>query len=372
MKISEIIDKYTSPIQLFNNTLRRENLYHPDSAKQEEPEAEIQKKIVNYTIVQFNEQEADIFKSKEVKDCLIENTDTDKILWINVDGIKKKEVRRLCNNYKVHNLLINDILSIGQRAKTDEIDEHYFCLLPILSYNPEFQMVEQKQVTILLARNMVISFQPDSDHDSFIPIKQKLKNKLDSIRKKSADYLFYELIDGIVDEYFKALDLLSHRLSDLERKALSPKNKKNILIEISSLRNEIMIMRRAMTPVKDVVFTLWQANTPLIENRNARYFKDIYDHILLAIEYNDGYREMTVALQDLYMNQVNTRMNEVMKILTMATVLLAPATVIGGIFGMNFDKIPMVHNQVGFFITIGIMIITSILMIWYFRKKGWF
>ena len=133
-----------------------------------------------------------------------------------------------------------------------------------------------------------------------------------------------------------------------------------------------MLMRRAMTPVKDVVYSLWQANSSLLDTRNARFFKDIYDHIQLAIDYNEGYREMTINLQDLYMNQINTKMNEVMKILTVVTVLLAPATVIGGIFGMNFDRIPMMHSQAGFLLSIGLMLAISVAMIWYFKKKGWF
>ncbi|HRP88730.1 MAG TPA: magnesium/cobalt transporter CorA [Edaphocola sp.] len=372
MKFSKIIEKYKSPLDLLNPSFRQNHAYRPDGAKSEEPENEVQKKNVQYSTIIYDKIEIDFNKYKSVKESINITTNPEKTIWINAIGIKKKEVQLICNHFKVHSLLTNDILSLGQRAKTDEIDEYYFCLLPILIYDSEFQIVEQKQITILLGRNIVLSFIPEDEAVFFDSVKLKLKNEKDPLRTKNADFLFYHLIDTIVDDYFIAIDQLSHRLQDLERKALSPNNKKNILIEISALRNEIMVMRRALTPVKDVVFTLWQANTPLIENRNARYFKDIYDHIQLAIEYNDGYREMTVNLQDLYMNQVNTKMNEVMKILTMVTVLLAPATVIGGIFGMNFDLIPMAHNQIGFFLTIGIMFLISILMIWYFHKKGWF
>lgn len=372
MKFSNLLEKYKVPNFLIPNHFRPVEVFNPDEATELELPLEDERKNVYYTVYTFDETSAEIFKTKSVKDCFVEYENVDKVIWINVDGIRKKDVRRLCSHFNVHNLLVNDIVSVGQRSKTDEIDEHFFSLLPMLTYNEALQIVEKEQLSILLGKNYVITFQTDHKTDPFGEIRRKLKNRLDAVRKKSADYLYYQLIDAVVDDYFLVLESLATRLETLEHKALSVKAGNNVLLEISNLRNEIMIMRRAMTPVKDVVYALWKANSSLLDARNARFFKDIFDHILLAIEYNDGYREMTINLQDLYMNQVNTRMNEVMKILTMVTVLLAPATVIGGIFGMNFDRIPLLHNQLGFYITIIIMLGVSVFMILYFKKKGWF
>lgn len=354
------------------NRLRHIETYSPDEAMEAEPEVEAQRKNIYYTVYGFDEISAEIFKTKNVKDCFINYIDIDKVFWINVDGLRKKEVRKLCGHFNVHNLLVNDIVSIGQRAKADEIDEHFFCLLPMLTYNEELGIVEKEQLSILLGKNYVISFQTEHDKDPFNAIRQKLKNKLDAVRKKSADYLCYLLIDAVVDDYFEVLESLAKRLEALEKKAITSKSNQNILVEISNLRSEIMVMRRALTPVRDLVYAFWKTNSPLINSGNARFFKDIFDHILLAIEYNESYRDMTINLQDLYMNQVNTKMNEVMKILTVVTVLLAPATVIGGIFGMNFERIPMLHNQFGFYMTIFIMLLVSAGMLIYFKKKDWF
>lgn len=372
MKLFNFLDRYNVPKFLQTKPGLKVETYNPDEATEIEPEAEAQKKNIYYTVYSFDEVAANIFKSKNVKDCFIDFVDVDKVFWVNVDGLRKKDVRKLCSHFDVHNLLVNDILSVGQRAKTDEIDAHFFCLLPMLTYNEELREVEKEQLSIVFGKNYVLSFQTEYNKDPFTSIRQKLKNRLDAVRKKSADYLCYSLIDAVVDDYFIVLEQLAARLEDLERKAIAPKSDSNILIEISDLRNEIMVMRRALTPVRDLVNTFWRANSPLIDAQNSRFFKDVLDHILLAIEYTDSYREMTINLQDLHMNQVNTKMNEVMKILTLVTVLLAPATVIGGIFGMNFDRIPMLHHQLGFFITIFIMLGTAVGMLWYFKKKGWF
>ena len=372
MKFFNVLERYKVPQFLLPHRYRQLEIYSPDEAVEAEPDAEAQRRNIYYTVYAFDEIAADIFKTKNVKDCFINYVDTDKIFWINVDGIRKKEVRKLCGHFNVHNLLVNDIVSMGQRAKTDEIDEHFFCLLPMLTYNEELGIVEKEQLSLLLGKNYVISFQTEHNKDPFNGIRQKLKNKLDAVRKKSADYLCYLLIDAVVDDYFEVLESLAHRLEDLEHRAISTRSSNNILVEISNLRNEIMVMRRALTPVRDLVYSFWKSQSPLIDHSNARFFKDIFDHILLAIEYNESYRDMTINLQDLYMNQVNTKMNEVMKILTVVTVLLAPATVIGGIFGMNFDRIPMLHNNFGFYLTIGIMLAVSAGMLVYFKKKDWF
>jgi magnesium transporter len=178
-------------------------------------------------------------------------------------------------------------------------------------------------------------------------------------------------MDAVVDDYFTVLDKLSDRLEKLEDEVVTHPNS-SVLLKITLLRHEIMVVKRAITPVRELVTSFWRSESTLIDPANKKYFKDVYDHIALAIEYTENYREMALNVQDLYMNQVNTRMNEVMKILTVVTTLLAPATVIGGIFGMNFDKIPYAHHPHGFTIAVIGMLSVSVLMLFFFRKKGWF
>ncbi len=174
-----------------------------------------------------------------------------------------------------------------------------------------------------------------------------------------------------MDDYFQVLEQLSDRLEKLEDEVVIKPNS-SVLFKITLLRQEIMVVKRAITPVRELVSSFWHSDNSLIRDINRKYFKDIYDHISLAIEYTENYREVAINLQDLYMNQVNTRMNEVMKILTVVTTLLAPATVIGGIFGMNFDKIPYAHHEHGFTIAVVLMLSSSTLMLLWFRRKGWF
>jgi magnesium transporter len=157
----------------------------------------------------------------------------------------------------------------------------------------------------------------------------------------------------------------------LEEKIIRSSNTR-ALAEINNLRKELIVLKRNVSPVRDLVNGFIRSDSELLEEKTSKYFKDIYDHIVQANELAENYRDMMMNLQDLYLSNVNLKMNEVMKVMAVVTCLLAPATVIGGIFGMNFDRIPYLHNQYGFFIAIGLMLLVPIWMILVFRKRGWF
>jgi len=322
-----------------------------------------------YTIYSYNESSVEVRKTETLKECYPPESSR-QTTWINVDGLKQEEVEALCEHFHVHPLLTEDILSTGQRAKADDMEIQLFCLLPMLTYNADTGMVLSEQLSIVLGENYVLSFQPDPSQDPFNSLREKLKNPNSLVRKKSADYLCYCLIDAIVDDYYNVLEKLSDRLEKLENEVMSKPNNV-VLLKLNLLKHEIMVVKRAIAPVRELVGSLWRTDNPLLQEANRKYYKDIYDHISLATEYADNYREMGINLQELYMNQVNTRMNEVMKILTVVTTLLAPATVIGSIFGMNFN-IPYADKPHAFYACVIIMFSISAIMLLYFKRKQWF
>lgn len=293
------------------------------------------------------------------------------IIWLNIDGLKKNEVEKISQIYKIHNLVVEDILSNGQRAKMDEIEEVMFCLLPMIYYNEEAGQVETEQVSIVLGRGFVISFQEDPLRDVFNPLREKLRIGNVKLRQHSADYLCYSLIDIIVDSYFGVIEKINERIEKLEDNLLLQQDN-SALPKISILRREIMLLRRSIHPVRDLVVGFLKSDNELLEEAHEKYYKDVLDHITQANEYVDNQRDMLMNLQDLSMSQINLRMNEVMKLFTMVATLLAPATVIGGIFGMNFDVIPLTHQRDGFYFSVGLMLIFPIIMIIWFKRKGWF
>jgi magnesium transporter len=167
------------------------------------------------------------------------------------------------------------------------------------------------------------------------------------------------------------MEKLGENIELLEEKIIRSSNTR-ALAEINNLRKELIVLKRNVSPVRDLINGFIRSDSELLEERTTKYFKDIYDHILQANELAENYRDMMMNLQDLYLSNVNLKMNEVMKVMAVVTCLLAPATVIGGIFGMNFDRIPYLHNQYGFFIAMFFMLIIPVWMIYLFRKRGWF
>ncbi len=296
---------------------------------------------------------------------------SDKATWINVDGINKSDVEAICNHYGIHPLFIEDILTVGQRPKMDELENKIFCVLHMLYFNEEMGTVESEQVSIVLGSNFVISFQEDGSRDVFNPVRDKLKVNGSRIRSGTIDYLFYALIDSIVDHYFTVMEKLGERIEALEEDVIKNSNTRT-LAKVNLLRKEMIVLKRTIAPVREVINGILKSESELIHERTEKYFKDVYDHIVQANDLAENYRDMMMTLQDLYLNNVNLKMNEIMKFLAVVTTLLAPATVIGGIFGMNFEVIPFAHQKLGFIATVGAMLCIPLLMILWFRKRGWF
>jgi magnesium transporter len=305
-----------------------------------------------------------------LKDCS-KFSSTNTIKWINVDGINKENVESLAEFFNIHYLIVEDIQSVGQRPKMDDINNHLFCLLNMLYFNADKASIESEQISFVLGSHYVISFQEDAHRDVFNTLREKLKVAATKIRQSKADYLCYVLIDMIVDHYFLVMDKLGDKIESLEEEIIKTPNTRS-LAKINQLRKELIVLKRSIAPVRELVNGFVKSDNSLIDDATTKYFKDVYDHVIQANDLVENYRDMMVAMQDLYINQVNLKMNEVMKVMTIVTCLLAPATVIGGIFGMNFDKIPYLHNEYGFYIAVGLMLTVPVWMIWVFKRRGWF
>lgn len=305
-----------------------------------------------------------------LKDCT-KFTTTPSIKWINVDGINKGMIEVLAKQFNIHYLIAEDIQSVAQRPKTDEIDNHLYCVLNMLYFNSDNSSIESEQISIVLGANYVISFQEDATRDVLNGLREKLKVAGTKIRQSNADFLCYALIDMIVDHYFIVMEQLGDKIESLEEEIIKIPDTRS-LAKINQLRKELIVLKRSIAPVRELINGFIKNDSKLVQPNTVKYFKDIYDHIIQANDLVENYRDMMITMQDLYINQVNLKMNEVMKVMTIVTCLLAPATVIGGVFGMNFDRIPYLHNQYGFFIAVSLMILIPIWMIWVFKRRGWF
>ncbi|MCC7401590.1 MAG: magnesium/cobalt transporter CorA [Chitinophagaceae bacterium] len=358
--------RYLYPVNLFGTQRTKEILsVNPTVAPRRKEAAEVFVYVYDYDATGVEEK-----KFTDVSGCLSYKS-SDRVSWINIDGLRKADVEMVCNHFGVHPLIAEDILSQNQRPKMDEVDNHLFCLLNMLYYNKESRTVEQEQISIILGKEYVISFQEDATRDVFNPLRDRLRVNNSRIRQRGADYLCYALLDLIVDNYFLVMEQLGEQVEALEEEVV--RNSNTITLgHINQLRKELIVLKRNIPPVRELVNGFIRSDSDLLEDNTTKYFKDVYDHIVQANDLTENYRDMMINMHDLYINNVNLKLNEVMKVMAIVTCLLAPATVIGGIFGMNFQTIPWLHNPYGFFIAVGIMLLIPVWMLWVFKKRGWF
>ncbi len=325
---------------------------------------------INLFVYDYDAENIHEERLKVVKDGFMYKH-TSRVAWINVDGLRRKDVEDLCNHYNIHSLVQEDILSIGQRPKMDDMDGVIYCLLNMLYFNDRDSTVETEQISIVLGDKFVLSFQEDASRDVFNPLRDKLQFRNNKIRQSGTDYLFYTLIDLIVDNYFLVMEKLSEKIELLEEDIARSANKRS-LARINQLRKEMIVLKRNISPVRDMINGILRSESSLLEEKTEKYFKDVYDHIVQANDMAENYRDMMMNLHDLYLSNVSLKMNEVMKVMAIVTCLLAPATVIGGMFGMNFDVIPLAHHRWGFYLICGIMILIPLAMLYIFKRRGWF
>ncbi len=302
-------------------------------------------------------------------DELLKEFKPDKVNWINVDCVQEHAlIEKLQAHFNLHNLLIDDILN-DQRPKAEEYDDYLFFTLKML-YGIKGNDIDYEQISFVLGSNYLISFQ-EKEGDLFDAFRERIKLDQGKVRKKKADYLLYRLIDIIVDNYYVVLDNIGEQIEQIEEDVVeNPTNQ--TFQKIQSLKKELIYLRKSVYPLRDALSRVIKDEYGFIEEDNIRYFSDVYDHVIHLIDSLETYKDLTSSLMDIHMNTMNTRMNEVMKVLTVISTIFIPLTFIVGVYGMNFDYMPELRWHYGYTAVWGVMTIIVIGMLGFFRYKRWF
>jgi magnesium transporter len=237
-------------------------------------------------------------------------------------------------------------------------------------YRIEAREIDYEQISFVLGNNFLISFQ-EKEGDLFDGFRDRIRLDLGKVRKKKADYLLYRLIDIIVDNYYNVLDKVGDLIEEIEENVYeNPTNK--TFYKIQSLKKELIYLRKALYPLREALSKVVKGESDFIMEENMRYYSDVYDHVSHLIDSLDTYKDLTSSLLDIHINAMNTKMNEVMKVLTVISTIFIPLTFVVGVYGMNFDYMPELRWPWGYGGVWGIMIVIVIVMLVYFKKKKWF
>ncbi|MEO8933600.1 MAG: magnesium/cobalt transporter CorA [Xanthomarina sp.] len=295
---------------------------------------------------------------------------TKSISWININGLNHiQDIEKIGKHYNLHPLIIADIANISQRPKIDVYDDYIFVVLKMLYYD-ENENIKIEQISLVLGSNYVLTFQ-EMEGDVFDNVRERLRLTNGRIRALGADYLFYALIDAIVDHYYIISETMGNKIEDLEDLLFNGEFKDDLSQQVLVLKKEVLKVRRIIFPVREIINRIEKNEHDLIKPNSIQYYRDVYNHVVQLSDSIDIYREMIWSLMDMYMTSISNKMNEVMKVLTIIATIFIPLTFIAGIYGMNFDNMPELHYKYSYFILWGVMLLIFIGMIYYFKKKKW-
>lgn len=302
-------------------------------------------------------------------DEVLGNIEPNWVNWINLDGLYNQDIiEKIQSHFCLHSLLIDDVLS-DQRPKTEEFDDYLFITLKML-HRIEGRKIEYEQISFVLGNNYLITFQ-EKEGDLFDGFRERIRLDQGRVRKKQADYLLYRLIDIIVENYYNVLDTVGEIIEDIEDTVYeNPTNR--TFYKIQAIKKELIYLRKALYPLRDALSKVVKGESDFIQEENLRFYSDVYDHVVHIIDSLDTFKDLTSSLLDIHINAMNTRMNEVMKVLTVISTIFMPLTFIVGVYGMNFDNMPELHWRFGYYEVWGVMIVMVVAMLAFFKYKKWF
>jgi len=322
------------------------------------------------TVATYDAGEFRIKESSSVEECF-SLVDPSRVTWINVDGISDaKTVEAIGTHFNLHPLLMEDVMNTDQRPKMEDYDNLLFLVVRVLSPGNGTGGIEAEQSSFVLGDRCLISFQ-ERKTDLFKGVIDRLQMVRSRVRKSGADYLLYSLIDVVVDNYFVILERMGDNVEEIETKLISG-GRVETLNALQKMKKDLIYLRRSVWPLREVLSGLERGESRLISGTLHVFFRDIYDHTIHAIDTIETLRDMLSGMLDIYLSSVSNRLNQVMKVLTIISTIFIPLTFIAGVYGMNFKNMPEIGWPYGYPAVVVLMVLVSLAMLYYFKKKKWF
>lgn len=290
--------------------------------------------------------------------------------WVDLLGIHDIPlVEQLGRGFGLNSLALEDLLNTEHRPKVENFDDSLLIILKILDFDAKSRRLTTEQVSIVLGTGAVLSLQ-EQPGDVFDGVRERLRSPKGRHRQRGADYLAYSLIDSVVDSYFPVLEQLGELLTDIEEE-LADRPQRPTLQRIHALKRDLMTVRKAVWPLREVVSGLEREGSELIDERTLPFLRDLYEHLVQIIDTVEIYRDSVSGLLDLYLSSVSQRTNEIMKVLTVMATIFIPLTFLVGVYGMNFQYMPELQWQWGYPALWLVMITCAVGMLIAFRMKKW-
>lgn len=296
------------------------------------------------------------------------------VLWLHVTGVHDVEfIARLGDAFGLHPLVREDIANTEQRPKLEDYGEYVYVVVKLLRDGGGAPGVRAEQISLILGRDFVLSFE-EAEPSVFEAIRDRVRQARGFVRAEGADYLVYSLLDAVVDNYFIVLERFGERIEALQEELIARgrRNSHRAELALHGLRREMVLLRRNVWPLREVIGTLERGGSALFQRETWVYLRDVYDHVIHMIDTLESFHEILAYTLDIYLLNATNRLNEIIKVLTVIATLFIPPTLIASIYGMNFRYMPELAWIWGYPLALVLMLVVAIGMLIFFRRKRWF
>ena len=321
-------------------------------------------------IMDFSSDNLIEMKLKEIKEALPFN-ETDTVSWLNIDGIHDEALMaEVGEAFNLDRMVLSDVLSTSIRPKVVEYDNCLFISMKMMRYEESNNRLHMENLCLVIADRILISFQ-ETKGDVFEPVRERIRNGKKKIRNSGSDYLACALLDIVIDNYIYILSLLGDRIEALEE-TLLPEPQKDALTQINSFKREMNFLRKNIIPAREMISSLVKLDSDFLDfDAVGVHYKELQDNINQAVETSDSYREILSDQLNIYHTTVSSKLNDIMRFLTIFSVIFIPLTFIAGIYGTNFDNLPELHYEYSYYVMLAAMVLLTAGMVAYFKRKGW-
>jgi magnesium transporter len=295
----------------------------------------------------------------------------DKMIWLNIDGLSnEKLMAELADNMQIPSDILSDVMEPGTRPQTEEFENGLFISIKIMQFDESSHQVSIDNLSIVLKNNWLITFQEESS-SLFNPIKERIKKHNKRFSTMGVDYLSFALLDVVIDNYIFILGVLGEKIEDQDNKLELNPDRETLKI-INMFKRQLSDLGRYIKPAREMISSLVKMDSDYVTENNYKHFKELHDNINQAVELLDYYHEVLYDELNIYHSSMSTKLNDIMALLTVFSVVFIPLTFIVGVYGMNFDNMPELHIPYAYFIVWVVMILIAAGMLWYFKRRKWF
>lgn len=308
----------------------------------------------------------------EINSPIIQATDfaSDKVNWLNINGLHQEEIfNTISEKYQIDKVVLSDILDTNQRPTIHELDDLIFISLKMFRVDEELKKIRAENFVIILKKDFLLSFQ-EIPGDVFNPIRDRIRKGKKIIRSSGNDFLGLSMLEVIFDNYSIIINEIGEKIEQLELQILSSTTK-SVPRDINFYKTELSYLKKAIKPCRGILSSLTKSESEILSKRNKFYLTSLKDDLEHVLETIDSYNEILTNFLNIYHTNVSTKLNDIMKFLTIFSSVFIPITFIAGIYGTNFDNVPELHYKYGYFVMLGSMVVIAIGMLLFFRIKKW-